>query len=203
VNLLIADDHPLFRDALATTLSQHFPEFTLLQSEDLQSTLNQLHSSDIDLLLLDLNMPGSDGFNGLVQIRSDYPAVPVVVVSGSDRSAVIQQASALGASGFLSKTAKPAEIVQCLQAVLAGEQWFNPEAMAEMEETLAERLSRLTAQQLRIFQMIARGMLNKQIAFDLDITEPTVKSHVTAILRKLELRDRKQLIREAQVLSLL
>lgn len=200
--LLIADDHPLYRDALATTLTRHFPNCTLLQGEDLQSTLGELRNSEIDLLLLDLNMPGSDGFNGLAQIRNDFPAVPVVVVSGSDRYSVIQQAAAFGASGFLSKTAKPDEMVQCIESVFAGEQWFNPEAMREAEETpLAERLARLTTQQLRIFQMIARGQLNKQIAYELDITEPTVKSHVTAILRKLELRDRKQLIREAQSLT--
>lgn len=199
--LLIADDHPLYRDALATTLAQRFRDCALHQSEDLQSTLNQLQNTSIDLLLLDLNMPGSEGFNGLAQIRNDHPAVPVVVVSGSDKNSVIQQAAAFGASGFLSKTARQEEILECIESVLAGEQWFDPEVLSEVAEIpLAERLSRLTPQQLRIFQMIARGMLNKQIAFELEITEPTVKSHVTAILRKLELRDRKQLIREAQSL---
>ncbi len=200
--LLIADDHPLYRDALVTTLSRQFPDCELLQSEDLQSTLAHLRDTDIDLLLLDLNMPGSEGFNGLAQIRNDFPAVPVVVVSGSDKNPVVQQAAGFGASGFLSKTARPDEIVECIESIFAGGQWFNPEAMAEAEEvSLAERLSRLTTQQLRIFQMIAQGMLNKQIAYELDITEPTVKSHVTAILRKLELRDRKQLIRKAQSLT--
>ncbi|WP_323846425.1 response regulator transcription factor [Microbulbifer magnicolonia] len=200
--LLIADDHPLYRDALAGTLARHFHNCELLESEDLPSTLERLQSTDIDLLLLDLNMPGSEGFNGLAQIRNNYPAVSVVVISGSDKHAVIQQAAGFGASGFLSKTARPAEIVQCIEAVFAGEQWFNTEALEEAEETpLPERLTRLTTQQLRIFQMIAQGLLNKQIAYELDITEPTVKSHVTAILRKLELRDRKQLIREAQSLT--
>ncbi|SHF21603.1 two component transcriptional regulator, LuxR family [Microbulbifer donghaiensis] len=199
--LLIADDHPLYRDALATTLARHLPDCELRQSEDLQSTLQQLENSTIDLLLLDLNMPGSEGFNGLAQIRSEFPAVPVVVVSGSDKNSVVQQAAGFGASGFLSKTAVPEEILQCIDSVLAGGQWFNAEALECAEESeLAARLSRLTQQQLRIFQMIAQGLLNKQIAYELDITEPTVKSHVTAILRKLELRDRKQLIREAQSL---
>ncbi|MFC6977643.1 response regulator [Microbulbifer taiwanensis] len=192
---------PLYRDALATTLSRHFPDCELLQSEDLDSTLQQLHGTTIDLLLLDLNMPGSQGLNGLAQIRNDHPAVPVVVVSGSDKNAVVQQAAGFGASGFLSKTAETGEIVQCIEKVLAGEQWFSAEALESSEEiALAERLGRLTPQQLRIFQMIAQGLLNKQIAYELEITEPTVKSHVTAILRKLELRDRKQLIREAQSL---
>lgn len=201
MKLLIADDHPLYRDALVTTLSRHFPGWKLLQSEDLDSTLEQLRVAPVDLLLLDLNMPGSEGFNGLAQIRNDFPVVPVVVVSGSDKNPVIQQAAGLGASGFLSKTARPEEIVQCLQAVFVGDQWFSAEALASEEEScLAARLPRLTPQQLRIFQMIARGMLNKQIAYELAITEPTVKSHVTAILRRLELRDRKQLIREAQAL---
>ena len=199
--LLIADDHPLYRDALTTTLSSHFRNSELLQSEDLDSTLDCLSSSEIDLLLLDLNMPGSEGFSGLARIRNDFPVVPVVVVSGSDKHSVIQQAAGLGASGFLSKTARPDEILQCIECVLAGDQWFSEEALlAESESALAEKLSQLTPQQLKIFQMIAQGMLNKQIAYDLDITEPTVKSHVTAILRKLELRDRKQLIREAQAL---
>ncbi|MFD1217022.1 MULTISPECIES: response regulator [Microbulbifer] len=199
--LLIADDHPLYRDALATTLSNHFSDAKLAQSEDLDSTLTRLAHSEIDLLLLDLNMPGSEGFSGLARIRNDFPAVPVVVVSGSDRHSVVQQAAGLGASGFLSKTARPEEILRCIECVLAGDQWFSEEALAgESESVLAEKLNLLTPQQLKIFQMIARGMLNKQIAYDLDITEPTVKSHVTAILRKLELRDRKQLIREAQAL---
>ncbi|SEA13195.1 response regulator [Microbulbifer marinus] len=199
--LLIADDHPLYRDALATTLSRHLPDCELHQSEDLQSTLEQLQNSTIDLLLLDLNMPGSEGFNGLAKIRNDFPAVPVIVVSGSDKNSVVQQAAGFGAAGFLSKTALPGEILQCIDQVLAGEQWFSAEALNSAEETaLAERLGRLTPQQLRIFQMIAQGLLNKQIAYELEITEPTVKSHVTAILRKLELRDRKQLIREAQSL---
>ncbi|MBY6191155.1 response regulator [Microbulbifer agarilyticus] len=199
--LLIADDHPLYRDALATTLSSHFPNADLLQSEDLDSTLERLSQSEVDLLLLDLNMPGSEGFSGLARIRNDFPAVPVVVVSGSDKHSVIQQASGLGASGFLSKTARPDEILQCIECVLSGDQWFSEEALqAETESALADKLTQLTPQQLKIFQMIAQGMLNKQIAYDLDITEPTVKSHVTAILRKLELRDRKQLIREAQAL---
>jgi len=199
--LLIADDHPLYRDALATTLCGHFPNAHLAQSEDLDSTLARLNQSEIDLLLLDLNMPGSEGFSGLARIRNDFPAVPVVVVSGSDRHTVIQQAAGLGASGFLSKTARPDEILQCIECVLAGDQWFSEEALqSESESVLAEKLNLLTPQQLKIFQMIAQGMLNKQIAYDLDITEPTVKSHVTAILRKLELRDRKQLIREAQAL---
>lgn len=199
--LLIADDHPLYRDALATTLAGHFPDGELLTSEDLPSTLAQLAGGEIDLLLLDLNMPGSEGMNGLVQIRNDYPAVPVIVVSGSDRHSVVRQVADFGASGFLSKTARPEEMLHCIETVLAGDQWFAREALEqESESDLAARLARLTPQQLRIFQMIARGMLNKQIAFDLEITEPTVKSHVTAILRKLELRDRKQLIREAQSL---
>ena len=197
--LLIADDHPLYREALAATLSRHFQDCELQQSEDLQSTLTQLHKSTIDLLLLDLNMPGSEGFNGLAQIRSEFPAVPVVVVSGSDKDSVVRQAMSFGASGFLSKTAKPGEITQCIDTVLQGGQWFDPESLSTGEEdSLDERLTRLTPQQLRIFHLIAQGQLNKQIAYELEITEPTVKSHVTAILRKLELRDRKQLIREAQ-----
>ena len=197
--LLIADDHPLYREALAATLSRHFQDCDLQQSEDLQSTLAQLHKSTADLLLLDLNMPGSEGFNGLAQIRSEFPAVPVVVVSGSDKDSVVRQAMSFGASGFLSKTAKPGEIIQCIDTVLQGGQWFDPEALsADKEDSLDERLARLTPQQLRIFHLIAQGQLNKQIAYELEITEPTVKSHVTAILRKLELRDRKQLIREAQ-----
>lgn len=200
--LLIADDHPLYRDALATTVSAKLPDCVLLQSEDLDSTLSRLNETEVDLLLLDLNMPGSEGFNGLAQIRNGFPTVPVVVVSGSDKNSVIRQAAGFGASGFLSKTARPEEIIDCIQRVLAGEEYFSAEAMEEEGESeLAERLARLTPQQLRIFQMIAQGLLNKQIAFELEITEPTVKSHVTAILRKLELRDRKQLIREAQALT--
>ncbi|WKD48273.1 response regulator [Microbulbifer spongiae] len=200
--ILIADDHPLYRSALFATL-QHASDAKLIESVDLESTLAALaRQADLDLLLLDLNMPGSDGYNGLARIRKEYPQVPVVVVSGSDSAESIAGAAQFGAVGFLSKTAQPLEIQNCIRAVLRGETWFAEELLAaQPHSTLIERLQGLTPQQLRIFQMIARGMLNKQIAFELGITEPTVKSHVTAILRKTGLRDRKQLIREAQSLG--
>lgn len=204
LKFLIADDHPLYRAALATTLGVEFAQADILESEDLGSSITTLaERGNVDLLLLDLNMPGADGFNGLASIRKQFPAVPVVVISGSDQSKVVRQAAQFGASGFLSKTAKPAEICQCIDSVLAGDEWFSEEALAEEPESnLPELMEQLTPQQLRIFQMVASGMLNKQIAYELEITEPTVKSHVTSILRKTGLRHRKELIKEAQSLAI-
>lgn len=198
--VLIADDHPLYRSALRTVLGITSPDYQVVEVESFQSAVTLLQSDDdFELVLLDLNMPGVKGFSGVIEIRKAFPLLPVVVVSGEDKPTTISQVRKLGAAGFLSKTATPKEIGECLTAIENGEEWF-PEGLEELtQHSFPDLLTKLTPQQYRIAQMIAEGLLNKQIAYELSITEPTVKSHVTSILRKLGVRDRKQLIKEATV----
>lgn len=194
--VLIADDHPLYRSALKTVLDLVSPQFQVAEAEALTGAVEMLRSDrEIELLLLDLNMPGSRGFTGLLEIRREFPQLPVIVVSGDDKVSTIEQVKKLGAAGFLSKTATPVTIGDCISAIEMGDEWFPESDIPAADDSLVDRMNSLTPQQYRISQMIADGQLNKQIAYELGITEPTVKSHVTSILRKLQLRDRKQLIK--------
>lgn len=198
--LLIADDHPLFRDALMMALRQD----ALAQSEiDLASTLHETLARleaqpNLDLLLLDLRMPGSDGFFGLIQIRKEHPDVPVVVISGSDDANIVARTRALGALGFIAKSAATEQIRDAVMRVLNGEEvWPEhlepPEDEADLID-IANRVGDLTDQQLRVLQHLQQGRLNKQIAYDLTISEATVKAHVTAIFRKLGVMNRTQAV---------
>lgn len=196
--VLIADDHPLYRSALRTVLGITSPNYEVAEADSFSAAVEQLaRQDDFELVLLDLNMPGVKAFSGVIEIRKAFPLVPVVVVSGEDKPSTISQIKKLGAAGFLSKTATPKEIGDCLSAIENGEEWF-PDGLDDSPQlSFSDLLTKLTPQQYRIAQMIAEGLLNKQIAYELSITEPTVKSHVTSILRKLGVRDRKQLIKEA------
>lgn len=198
--LLIADDHPLFRDALTMALhSGELADSRIELASTLAETRERLQAStDYDLLLLDLRMPGSEGFFGLIQIRNEFPDVPLVVISGSDDPAIIARTRALGALGFIAKSAPTAEIQAAVIEVLGGDEVW-PENLptndedAELADT-ARRLNELTDQQLRVLQQLQRGRLNKQIAYDLAISEATVKAHVTAIFRKLGVLNRTQAV---------
>lgn len=198
--LLIADDHPLFRDALMMALQSGPLEGSRIE---LASTLDETRlclqqRKDFDLLLLDLRMPGSEGFFGLVQIRKEFPDVPVLVVSGSDDPGIIARTRVLGALGFLPKSASTGDIQSAVARVLEGDEvWPSDLPPAENEADLldtAQRVNELTDQQLRVLQHLQRGRLNKQIAYDLAISEATVKAHVTAIFRKLGVLNRTQAV---------
>lgn len=208
--LLIADDHPLFRSALRITLAEQLSDIQglmLLEAESMSQVFEVIAKKvDVDLILLDLHMPGAQGFSGLAHLRGAYESLPVAVVSGSDLPRVIRQVADLGASGFISKTLAPETMAQTVRQLLAGEQCFpvlnNQISGLDLDALkLAELVARLTPHQFRVYGMIAEGLLNKQIAYELSISEPTVKSHVTAILRKLQVRDRKQLIIAAKRLE--
>jgi DNA-binding NarL/FixJ family response regulator len=157
---------------------------------------------DLDLLLLDLRMPGMDGFAGLVALRREFPALPVVIVSASEEHKTIREALALGAAGYIPKTLARAEIESALERILRGEIWF-PDADGERspgpadEQEAAdrtERIASLTPQQLKVLQLVAQGKPNKIIAYELDIAETTVKAHITVILRKLGVYSRTQAV---------
>ena len=190
VRVLIADDHPLFRAAMCQALSDIVAS-DLLQASSLDETLAQLDAHpDIDLVFLDVKMPGNDGLTGLSEIRARYPDVLVVVVTAFEDPVLIRKAIALGACGFIPKSASIDCISQAVERVLDGEQWL-PDSIADLakgeddENDFTAKLSQLTPHQLKVLRMVADGLLNKQIAYELDISESTVKQHVSAVLRKL------------------
>jgi len=206
--LLIADDHPLFREALRGAVSRVLPGATLREADSVEKLYALVESEpDADLLLLDLNMPGAQGFSALVHLRAQHPELPVVVVSAREEPAVMRRALDHGAMGFIPKSADSATLGQALAQVLDGERWAPPAALAapaaEPEEhDAAKRVAELTPQQFRVLQMLGVGLLNKQIAYDLGVSEATIKAHMTAILRKLGASNRTQAVLIAGKLAL-
>jgi len=197
--LVVVDDHPLFREALSGTIRARLPEAKVLTAagfEALQALL--VEHDDIDLVLLDLHLPGNHGLSGLAWLRGHYPALPVVLISAHDEADIIRRALADGAAGFLSKSAESETIIEAIGRVMAGETWVPPglgqqPALPDQAE-LARRVGELTPQQFRILGMLGEGLLNKQIAWELNITEATVKAHMTAIMRKLGVNNRTQAV---------
>jgi len=199
-NILVADDHPLFRLALAQALRGVVPDATVLEAETLDGARSVLSSRiDIDLVLLDLHMPGSHGLMGLAALRAEFPAVAVVMISAHDDPNVIRRALAYGAAGFIPKRADLAELTHALKSVLACEEYVPANLRAEIDavpatgdRALSARLQSLTPQQFKVLERVASGRLNKQIADELGVQERTVKSHLTTIFEKLGVRNRTQ-----------
>lgn len=203
--IVVADDHPLFRAALATAIRRVEPDALILERDTLAGAREALTTAGvIDLLLLDLKMPDCEGFAGLVGIRADFPATPVAVVSASEESGTVRRALAFGAAGFIPKSASLEDMGAALLAILAGDGW----APALAEETAPEsqpiegRIASLTPSQVRILMGLKKGLLNKQIAFELGVTEATIKAHMTGIFRKLGVMNRTQAVLAARSLSL-
>jgi DNA-binding NarL/FixJ family response regulator len=199
--LLLADDHPLFRTALRQAVTESVDGCIVHEAADLASVLAALAAEpDIDLVLLDLNMPGSHGLSGLAALRGQHPGVAVLVVSAHDEARTVRRVLDHGAAGFIAKSASPAEIGEAVRTVLACGTWLPPalaQAVAALpgdpaDTDLAARLARLTDQQYRVLTLLGEGLLNKQIADRLSIQERTVKAHVTAIFEKLGVRNRTQ-----------
>jgi len=206
--LLIADDHPLFREALRGSVQRVLPDAQLHEADSVDALYAMVEANpDADLLLMDLNMPGAHGFNALVHLRAAHPQLPVVVVSAREEPAVMRRALDHGAFGFIPKSADSATIAVAIGQVLDGERWVPEEALAAPgidrdERETAQRLRELTPQQYRVLQMLGSGRLNKQIGYDLGVSEATIKAHVTAILRKLGATNRTQAVLMAGRLSL-
>ncbi|MEC7118614.1 MAG: response regulator transcription factor [Pseudomonadota bacterium] len=199
MNILVTDDHPLFRDALIRAVSQGLPEATVLGVASVAALQQALHEILPDLVLLDLHLPDASGFSGLVHVRAQYPELPVIVVSAHEEPTVIQRAMAHGAAAYITKSAAPEQMIHIIQTVLAGEEWLPPwplshAVMRSDELNMAERLRELTPQQYRVLLMLAEGQLNKQIAYDLSVSEATIKAHMTAIFRKLGVQNRTQAV---------
>jgi len=207
--ILIADDHPLFRDALKRALAQAVPEALLFEADGVPALqiLVEAHA-DAELLLLDLHMPGANGFSTLAYLRGQHPGLPVVVVSAQEDPAVIRRAIAHGASGYIPKSASVDTIVTAVRRILDGDVWLPPHvsessgSLDDDEASAASRIAELTPQQFRVLGMIAAGLLNKQIAFELNVSEATIKAHMTAIMRKLHVSNRTQVALCANHLAL-
>jgi len=198
--LVIADDHPLFRGALREAVSGPFAGADIAEAGSFDEVVQLLdRSGEVDLVLLDLAMPGVRGFSGLMYLRAQYPSVPVVVVSANDDPAVIRRCMEFGASGFIPKALGVEPIRAAISRVLNGGIWTPPDVNLETATDpatakLVQRLATLTPQQVRVLMMLSEGLLNKQIAYELSVSEATVKAHVSAILQKLGVESRTQAV---------
>jgi DNA-binding NarL/FixJ family response regulator len=198
LTFIVADDHPLFRNALRQTIAPYFAG-VIVEAATLNEAGAAIEAADEpDLVLFDLSMPGARGFSGLMYLRAQYPAVPVCVVSATEDAGTIRRAIALGAAGFVPKSSPPAKIREAIAAILAGGTWVpagvDPDEGLGEEGGLAARLRSLTPQQLRVLMMMAEGLLNKQIAHELGVSEATVKAHVSAVLQKLGVENRTKAV---------
>jgi len=197
---VIADDHPLFRGALREAVAGLFGRVEIGEAGTFEEITDLLeHGDDPDLVLLDLSMPGARGFSGLMYLRAQYPGLPIVVVSANDDPAVIRRCMEFGASGFIPKTLGSETLRQAIARVLQGEVWTPPDVdltrQSDAEEAaIIARLATLTPQQVRVLMMLSGGLLNKQIAHELGVSEATVKAHVSAILQKLGVESRTQAV---------
>ena len=206
--VIVADDHPLFRAAIREALQARHQVTRFLEAssfESLQDLVDQ--QEEVDLVLLDLHMPGVSGFAGLVYLCKHYPSVPVVIISANEDPVVIQRALGHGAAGFIPKSSSIETIMEAIEIVLMGEVWSPPggggksRANTESELELAERMAQLTPQQFKVLMMMSQGLLNKQIAYELGVSEATIKAHVTAVMNKLGVTNRTQAVLAAGKLT--
>lgn len=203
--VVLADDHPLFRAALRQAVLQVAPDATLREAADADGLRTAVQSApEVDLVLLDLMMPGSRSFAELAWLRSQFPGVAVLVVSATEDAGVVRQARAFGAAGYVPKSTPLPQLVDAIRTVLDGGEWLPAVAAGgdARRADLAAKLASLTPQQFRVLELLARGRLNKQIAAELGISEQTTKAHVSATLAKLGARNRTQatlLYRELEI----
>ena len=195
--IVVADDHPLFREAIKQVFPQIIADYQIFDAEsffELQHLVKQ--HPDIDLVLMDLHMPGNRGFSGLAMFKAEHPQIAVVMVSASETPQIIRRAFSLGVSGYIPKSSPFEMIKQAINEVMLGEIWLPQEIQQEIDlaceqdDEFVSKISSLTPQQLKVLSMIADGKLNKQIAYELHIQETTIKHHVSAILRKLDVVNR-------------
>jgi len=200
IRIIIADDHPLVRGALRQAVAGAVPGCAIVECADLDALTRELDNNDeVDLVMLDLAMPGVRGFSGLMYLRAQHPGVPVVVVSGNEDRGVMRRCIDFGASGFIPKTTDMEAMRGAIRKVLEGGSWSPPDvdlsAPADKDTAdIVRRMASLTPQQVRVLMMLSEGLLNKQIAYELTVSEATVKAHVSAILQKLGVESRTQAV---------
>lgn len=201
LTILIADDHPLFRDALKQVISQLYPEAGLVEAASVAELQRQVdQQSAVDLLLLDLHMPGALGYSALSWFVGQHPKTPVIMISANSHPQTVRRAIDLGAAGFLSKSAEISDMASCIEQVMAGATGLHPgldagSSGASLQSLdVADALASLTPQQFRVASMLVEGLLNKQIAYELEVKEATIKAHMTEIFRKLGVHSRTQAV---------
>ncbi|MDD3445057.1 MAG: response regulator transcription factor [Zavarzinia sp.] len=206
--VVIADDHPLVRDAMRHALIQNLSDVRVHDASSLDEAKQLVDNlGSVDLVILDLNMPGMDGFTGLAAMRAAHPMVPVAMVSATNDETVMRRAIEFGASGFIPKSSPLETIAEAIGQILDGQVWLPAGRAGGGEDTgsnrqdIARRLGELTPQQLKVLSMMSQGLLNKQIAYELGVGEATVKAHVTAILKKLGVHSRTQAVIAARLLD--
>jgi len=206
--VIVADDHPLFRTAIKEALEADQGQTNFLEAnsfESLQALVDR--QKEVDLVLLDLHMPGVSGFAGLVYLCKRYPSVPVVIISANEDPVVIQRALEHGAAGFIPKSSSIETITEAIGSILMGEIWSPDVQQSNLpgnnvsEVEMAERMGKLTPQQFKVLMMMSQGLLNKQIAYGLGVSEATIKAHVTAIMSKLGVNNRTQAVLAASRLE--
>lgn len=198
LKIIIADDHPLFRQALVNILTSQFNELTIFEAEtvgELNGILQQ--HDDAELLLLDLNIPNAHGFNTLVNIRNTFPHIGILVISGQEDKVTVSKSISFGAAGFIPKSTSVDEMLKAIKAVLAGQQWI-PEGCGDLTsvtlDSVGSKIASLSPRQHKILMMFADGLLNKQIAYELGLSEATIKAHASAIFLKLGVHTRTQAV---------
>ena len=199
--IIIADDHPLFRSALTSGVSMEFEQCEIIEVDSCSSLRESVGKhDDCDLILLDLCMPGVHGFSGLIFLRAQYPDIPVVIISGTEDVETVRQAIDYGAAGYIIKSSSLLEIVKALKMVLDGGLYLPSDMVEDVKKAKPEKdefaicLGNLTPKQFTVLSYMAEGMLNKQIAAQIQVSEATVKAHVTAILNKLNVSSRTQAV---------
>jgi DNA-binding NarL/FixJ family response regulator len=200
-HFLVADDHPLFRNAILEVIKRHYPDSVVGESMDLDSAIRDLEKKDeTDLLLLDLHMPGSQDLFGLIMVREKFPSIPVAIISADEDADTINRAMGHGACGYIPKSCSPQTIFDAIHTMLNGDRWVPEEIRNNLtpvdseEIDLAAKIATLTPQQYRVLCFLREGWLNKQIGYELGITEATIKAHITAIFRKLGISNRTQAV---------
>ena len=208
LKLLVADDHPLFREALIGALQSVLTNVIYFESDSFTTTLDVLRRRrNISLVVLDLNMPGCDNFYGLLRIREHYPDLKIAVVSASDDIQTVSESMEFGANAFIPKTTSTLTMVSALETVLEGGTWV-PESMKEAlkrvgEEKIdiAQKVSKLTPKQFKVLRLLKQGLTNKDISQELNVTEATVKAHVSALFKRLDVKSRTQILVAVEKLS--
>lgn len=210
--VLVVDDHPLFREALSTAVALAFPISTCSEAASIDEALSILdNSTGFDIALVDLKIPGVSGFDGLIQLRTQHPRLPILIVSGLEDIQIVREAMTFGAAGYVPKTVGKEGLAIAINTVMQGDLYLPDKykvnekqantGVADISCALAERVSSLTPQQLRVLSMLREGLLNKQIAYELRVGNSTIKKHVSEILRKLHVNSRTQAVIEVSKLD--
>jgi DNA-binding NarL/FixJ family response regulator len=209
LKFLIADDHPLYREALIAALSTEFEHVKYYESDSFDSTLMVLNKHrSMSMILLDLNMPGCDSFYGLLRVKQRFAELPIIVISATETPNVISQAMEFGAKAYITKTTPTADIIEAVKAVIGGGTWLPEslkEAVAQVDSNIvdvAEQVKALTPKQFRVLTMVRKGLMNKQIAEQLNVTEATVKAHVSSIFKQFNVKSRTQILVKVEKLQL-